>query len=105
MPTAPLAALTLVAGYAVAAGTGVRALGGVVLVAGLAGCLLLWRRRHLPGRRAAVLVGVFLVLFVASHLLALAVGAWPSVLLVAVAMLAATWWLADRAGVASTPGR
>jgi hypothetical protein len=44
-----------------------------------------------------VLVVVFVALFVASHLLALAVGAWPSVLLVAAAMFAAAHALADRA--------
>ena len=96
LPTGLLAALTLVVGYAVAAGTGVRALGGVVLLAGLAVCAALWRRR-VGTRRTAVLVVVFVALFVASHLLALAVGAWPSVLLVAAAMFAAAYGLADRA--------
>jgi hypothetical protein len=96
LPTGLLAALTLVGGYAVAAATGVRALGGVVLLAGLAVCAALWRRQG-GTRRAAVLVVVFVALFAASHLLALAVGAWPSVLLVAAAMFAASHSLADRA--------
>ena len=39
---------------------------------------------------------VFLALFVGSHLLALAVGAWPSVLTVAAAMWAVAFVVADR---------
>jgi hypothetical protein len=38
---------------------------------------------------------VGLAAFVLSHLLALAIGAWPSVLLVAAAMAAAAWTRAD----------
>ncbi len=98
--TALLAAATLVVGYAVAAGTGSRPLGGVVLLLGLAGCAMSWRRA--AGLRAAmVLSGVFLALFVVSHLLARLVGAWPSVLLVAAGMYAAAGWLPRRsAGMA-----
>jgi hypothetical protein len=93
-PTAPLAAVGLIAGYAVAAGTGSRALGGAVLsIFGLC-CIALWARRH--GTRTAVtLAAIGLAAFAVSHVLALAVGAWPSVLLVAAAMAAATWTLAD----------
>jgi len=40
IPTAVIAALTLVVGVAVADLTGVRALGGVVLVAGVAWCVV-----------------------------------------------------------------
>jgi hypothetical protein len=94
-PTAPLAALTLVIGYLVADLTGVRSLGGVVLVVGLGLCALQWRRRAGVGR-TLLLVGVFLGLFVGSHLLAHAVGAWPSVLTVAAAMWAVAFAVADR---------
>jgi hypothetical protein len=96
LPTGLLAAVTLVVGYAVAAGTGVRALGGVVLLAGLAWCVVLWRRRVGVGR-TAVLCAAFVAAFVLSHVLALAIGAWPSVLLVAAAMFAVAFVLADRA--------
>ena len=41
IPTAVIAALTLVVGFAVADLTGVRALGGVVLVAGVAWCVVI----------------------------------------------------------------
>jgi hypothetical protein len=94
LPTAPLAAGSLIAGYAVVAATGSRPLGGVVLAIGGLCCIRIWVRRH-GTRTAARLAGVGLAAFVASHVLALAVGAWPSVLIVAAATAAATWALAD----------
>lgn len=77
-----VAALTLVAGFGVAQGTGNRALGGVVLAFGAAWCGWRWWRAAGP-LRAALAVGVFVVAFAVSHPLARAIGAWPSVLLVA----------------------
>jgi hypothetical protein len=94
-PTGLLAALTLVVGYLVADLTGIRALGGVVLLVGLGACAVQWRRRIGVGRTVR-LVGVFLALFVGSHLLARAMGAWPSVLTVAAAMWALAFAVADR---------
>jgi hypothetical protein len=93
-PTAPVAAGTLIVGYAVAASTGSRPLGGVVLLIGGLWCVRAWRRRH-GARTAVTLACVGLAAFVLSHLLALAIGAWPSVLLVAVVMAAAAWTRAD----------
>jgi hypothetical protein len=93
-PTAPVAAGSLIAGYAVAAGTGSRPLGGVVLLAGGLWCMREWRRRN-DARTAAVLAGAGLSAFIASHLLAPAIGAWPAVLSVAAAMAVATWIRAD----------
>lgn len=88
MPTAPVAAGSLVAGYAVATATGVRPLGGVVLLAGTGWCARAWaRRRGAPV--AAALCGVQLGAFVASHRLARQIGAWPSVLVAAAASGAA----------------
>lgn len=95
LPTAPVAALSLVLGFAVAELTGVRALGGVVLLAGLSACAWMWRERVGAGL-LWTLVGLFLALFVVSHLLARAVGAWPSVLLVASVMFVAAYLLVDR---------
>jgi len=94
LPTAPVAALSLVLGFAVAELTGVRAVGGVVLVAGLALCGWLWWDRVGP-RRAVALGLLFLGLFVLSHVLARAVGAWLSVLLVAMVMAIAATLVAD----------
>ena len=95
VPSSLVAALTLVLGYAVAAGTGVRPLGGVVLLAGLAFCWVLWSAR--AGTTTAVtLVVAFGVAFAGSHLLALVISAWPSVLVVAGLMAGLAWLLADR---------
>jgi hypothetical protein len=94
LPTAPLAAGSLIAGYAVAAGSGSRPLGGVVLAVGGVWCIWVWVRRRGP-RTAATLAGVGFAALVLSHVLALAIGAWPSVLVVAAATAAAAWTLAD----------
>jgi len=94
LPTAPLAAGSLIASYGVVAATGSRPLGGVVLAAGGLCCIGIWRARH--GTRTAVqLGGVGFAAFVVSHVLALGVGAWPAVLIVAAATAAVTWVLAD----------
>ena len=94
IPTAPVAAGTLVVGYAVAAASGSRPLGGVVLLCGGLWCVREWQRRH--GARTALALGAFgLGSFVISHVLALAVGAWPAVLAVSAAMAAAAWTQAD----------
>jgi hypothetical protein len=102
-PTAPLAAGSLIAGYAIVAATGSRPLGGVVLAIGGLSCIWIWRRRH-GARTAATLAGVGFAALVLSHVLALAVGAWPSVLIVAAATAAATWALADARALAPEPG-
>lgn len=95
MPTAPVAAGSLIAGYAVAVRSGVRPLGGAVFAAGSAWCAREWsRRRGKPA--AATLVGVQLGAFVGSHRLARRIGAWPAVLATAAASGAAAALLADR---------
>jgi hypothetical protein len=94
IPTAPIAAGSLIAGYAVAVGSGSRPLGGVVLLAGGLWCVREWMRRN-DTRTAVVLACTGLAAFVVSHVLALAIGAWPAVLLVAAAMALATWIRAD----------
>jgi hypothetical protein len=94
MPTAPVAGASLIAGYAVAVGSGSRSLGGAVLVIGGLWCVWAWRTRH--GRPTAVALGcVALAAFVASHLLALAIGAWPAVLASSGAVALAAWCYAD----------
>jgi thiol:disulfide interchange protein len=97
LPTAPLAAGSLIAGYAVAVASGSRPLGGVVLAAGGLWCVREWTRRRDP-RTAAILGGAGLLAFAGSHVLARSIGAWPAVLSVAAAMAAATWLLADARG-------
>jgi hypothetical protein len=93
-PTAPLAAASLIGGYAVAVSTGSRPLGGVVLAAGVWTCVRMWAMRR-GKRTAAQLAAVELTAFVLSHVLALAVGAWPAVLLVSGATAAIVWLRAD----------
>jgi hypothetical protein len=94
MPTAPVAAGTLIAGYAVAAGSGSRPLGGAVLLVGGLWCVRAWHARQ-GTRTAVILACVGLAAFIVSHVLALAIGAWPAVLVVAAAMAAAAWLRAD----------
>jgi hypothetical protein len=94
LPTAPVAAGTLIAGYAVAIASGSRPLGAVVLLAGGLWCVREWLRRN-DTRTALVLACAGLAAFVVSHVLALAIGAWLAVLLVAAAMAIATWVRAD----------
>jgi hypothetical protein len=93
-PTAPVAGATLIVGYAVAVSTSSRLLGGVVLLVGGLWCIQTWKRRH-GTRIAATLACVGFGALVLSHLLALAIGAWPAVLLVAAGMAAAAWRRAD----------
>jgi hypothetical protein len=93
-PTAPVAGASLIAGYAVAAGTGSRPLGGVVLLLGGAWCIRAWLRRN-DARTALLLACAGLAAFVLSHLLALAIGAWPAVLILAAAMATVAWLRAD----------
>jgi hypothetical protein len=89
-----VAAGSLIVGFAVAAASGSRPLGGVVLAFGGVWCIREWTRRH-GARTAATLAGVGLLAFASSHLLAGAIGAWPSVLLVAAAMAGVAWSRAD----------
>ncbi len=99
IPTAPIAAASLIAGFGVALGTGSRPLGGLVLAAGGLWCIWEWRRRH--GVRTATILGcVGFGAFVLSHLLGLVIGAWPSVLLVSAVVFAVVWTKAD-----ARPGR
>jgi hypothetical protein len=94
IPTAPVAAGSLVAGYAVAVASGSRPLGGLVLLLGGMVCMRMWTLRHGP-RMAISLACVALFAFILSHLLALAVGAWPAVLIVAAGTAAVVWIRAD----------
>jgi hypothetical protein len=94
LPTAPVAAGSLIAGYAVAASSGSRPLGGLVLAAGGVWCIRAWDRRD--GRRTAAALGATgFTAFVLSHVLALAIGAWPSVLIVSALTALAAWLASD----------
>jgi hypothetical protein len=87
-------AAAFVAGFAVAEITGVRALGGLVLLAGGVWCARV--AAPLAGRSAtAALLVVALVLFALSHPLGEAIGSWPAVLV--------TGALAGLAAAAAVP--
>ncbi|MCC2308916.1 hypothetical protein [Cellulomonas chengniuliangii] len=94
LPTAPLAGLTLVVGFAAGQLTGVRPVAAVVLLAGAAWCAL----RSVPSAgwwRVAAVVGVAVMAFVGSHLVAPVIGAWPAVVVAALVLAAVTWALVD----------
>ena len=78
MATPVVAAATFLAGFGVAELTGVRAIGGLVLLAGGAWCARATLRLA-GGPATAVLVVVALALFVLSHALGHLIGAWPAV--------------------------
>ena len=93
--TAPIVAAGLIAGFGVADVTGVRALGGVVLAAAGIAAGLTWLQRD-GGRTTTTLSVIYLGGFVGSHLLALEIGAWPSVLTVSAISAAAAYAMSDR---------
>ncbi len=100
MPTWPVAAGSLIAGFAVAQATGVRPLGGLVLLAAVVWCALRWREAA-GAAAAAGLAVLYLAAFAASHVLADVLGTWGAVLAVAAAVGAAAWAVADRGGALS----
>ena len=103
LATAPIAATGLIAGYAIAVGTGSRPLGGVVLAGFGLGCLAIWWRRD--GRRTAMLLTIAGVLaFALSHVLALVVGAWPAVLVMAAGIAAVSWQVSDARALTRPAG-
>lgn len=103
VPTAPVAAGSLIAGYAVAAGTGSRPLGGLVLLAGGGWCVAAAARRRGRGT-AAGLGAVGFTAFVLSHPLGRAIGPWPAVLTVSAVTAALAWIFADsRGGTPAVP--
>ena len=101
--TALLAAGSLIAGFAVAQSTGVRPLGGAVLLVGGVVCAVQWWRTVGPARTTALIV-TYLGAFALSHPLAKVIGAWPSVLTVSVVTAAAIWLVRDRRPVFRTRG-
>ncbi|MBO1751457.1 hypothetical protein J4G33_06530 [Actinotalea sp. BY-33] len=102
LPTALVAALSLVLGFAVAQVTDLRWAGGVVVLAGAGWCVARERRRTAWWRLVLVLL-VGAAAFVISHLLAGALGAWGAVLVAAAVLGGATHLLVGR-GAPGSPG-
>lgn len=93
-PTWPVAAGSLLLGFAVAQATGVRPLGGIVLVLGAGWCAVQWRARS--GTFAALaLVVLYLAGFAASHVIADTLGTWGAVLFVSAVVGVAAWAVSD----------
>jgi hypothetical protein len=100
VPTAPIAAAGLVAGFGVAVATGSRPLGGAVLAACGLTCIAVWLRRD--GARVTVqLSAAGLAAFALSHLLGRVIGAWPSVIVVSAVTAALCWRLSDARALRS----
>jgi hypothetical protein len=78
-----VAAATFLAGFGVAELTGVRALGGLVLLAGAGWCARVAVPVAGRGPTIALLV-VALALFAVSHPLGREIGSWPAVIVTAV---------------------
>src|SRR3954463_12576358 len=97
-PSAVLVAVGLAAGFGVAQGTGIRALGGAIFALAGLGAAWLWVQRR--GWAVAVGLGaLYLGAFVLAHVLALGVGlsAWLAVSLGTLAAAGITFAVADRA--------
>lgn len=97
-PSALLVAVGLAAGFGIAQGTGVRALGGAVFALGGLVAARLWVQRR--GWAVALGLGaLYVAAFVLAHVLALGVGlqAWLAVSLVTLAAAGVTFGVADRA--------
>ncbi|SDT33399.1 hypothetical protein [Actinoplanes derwentensis] len=95
VPTAVITAGSLIGGWQVARRTGVRPLGGAVLVAGGIAAGREWHRTVGPATTGA-LVATYVGAFALSHPLAKRIGAWPSVLAVAALTAAAAYAASDR---------
>jgi hypothetical protein len=96
-PSALLVAVGLAAGFGVAQGTGIRALGGAVFALAGLGAGWLWVQRR--GWAVALgLAALYVAAFVLAHVLALGVGlpAWLAVSLVTLAAAGVTFGMADR---------
>ena len=97
IPSAVLVAVGLAAGFGVAQGTGIRALGGAVFALGGLGAAWLWVE-HRGWAVALGLGALYIGAFVLAHVLALGVGlaSWLAVGLVTAAAAGVTYAVADR---------
>jgi hypothetical protein len=95
-PSAVLVAVGLAAGFGIAQGTGIRALGGAVFAAAGLAASFLWLRRRGPVA-AVALAALYVGAFVLAHVLAIGVGmsAWLAVSLVTLAGAGVTFVVAD----------
>ncbi|RBY74695.1 hypothetical protein DQ239_19040 [Blastococcus sp. TF02-09] len=97
-PSAALVVVGLAAGFGIAQGTGIRALGGAVFAAAGLAAGYLWLHRKGPGT-AVALAALYVGAFVLAHVLAIGVGlpAWLAVSLVTLTAAGVTFGVADGA--------
>ncbi|RBY95854.1 hypothetical protein DQ237_11960 [Blastococcus sp. TF02-8] len=97
VPASLLVAVGLAAGFGIAQGTGIRALGGAVFAACGVGAGWIAARRRGPAVTTA-LAALYIGAFVLAHVLALGAGfpAWFAVSLVTVAAAGVTYGVIDR---------
>src|SRR4030095_12866965 len=96
IPSALFVAVGLSAGFGIAQGTGIRALGGAVFALGGVGAAWLWVQRR--GWAVALGLGALYVgAFVLAHVLAIGAGfpAWLAVSLVTLTAAGVTYGVAD----------
>lgn len=101
VPTWPVCGGSLAVGFGVAELTGVRPIGGVVLLASIAWCSRRWLPR-VGAARTGGLAALYLASFVGSHALADTLGTWGAVACVSALCGAAAWAVADRAQTPAT---
>src|SRR3954454_13161 len=97
-PSALLVAVGLAAGFGIAQGTGVRALGGAVFAAAGVAAGGLWVGRRGGAATAIALAALYIGAFVLAHVLAIGVGmpAWLAVSLVTLTSAGVTFAVADQ---------
>ena len=95
VPTAALLAAGLIGGFALAQQTGVRPLGGAVMLGANVAAARQWYAVGGVPLTAGLTAGYWTAMGV-SHPLATKVGTWPAVLGVTAAAAGAAWVLADR---------
>ena len=97
VPASLLVAVGLAAGFGIAQGTGIRALGGAVFAVCGVGAAWIAARRRGPAVTAG-LAALYVGAFVLAHVLALGAGfpAWFAVSLVTLAAAGATYGVVDR---------
>jgi hypothetical protein len=94
-PSAVLVAVGLAAGFAIAQGTGIRALGGAVFAVAGIGAAWLWVQRR--GWAVALGLGaLYVAAFVLAHVLAIGAGGWLAVSLVTIVAAGVAFGVADR---------
>lgn len=85
---------SLALGFVVAVASGVRMLGGVVLLVGGGWCA--WRLWRMAGPVRTIIIGlVYVAAFIVSHPLGDVIGTWPSLIVVSV-VAALTAYLVGR---------